>query len=60
MTRKSQPLVRQEAQMETEVLDEVVLKDQNPDLEPCVVGCPEPGLLWSLSGTGELLLSPFR
>ncbi|CAF93839.1 unnamed protein product, partial [Tetraodon nigroviridis] len=37
VTRKSQPLVRQEAQMETEVLDEVVLKDQNPDLEPCVM-----------------------
>lgn len=41
MTRKSQPLVRQEVQMETEVLDEVVLKNQNQgleDLDPCMVG----------------------
>lgn len=36
MTRKSQPLVQQETQMETEVLDEVVLKDQDQEL--CVVG----------------------
>lgn len=38
MTRKSQPLVQQETQMETEVLDEVVLKDQDQDQELCVVG----------------------
>lgn len=38
MTRKSQPLVRPEVQMETEVLDEVVLKEQKQDREPCMVG----------------------
>lgn len=30
--------MQQETQMETEVLDEVVLKDQDQDQEPCVVG----------------------
>lgn len=49
MTRRSQPLVRQEAQAETEVVDEVALKDQEQgrvrdqnrgleDLDPCMVG----------------------
>lgn len=49
MTRRSQPLVRQEAQTETEVVDEVVLKDQEQghvrdqnrgleDSDPCMVG----------------------
>ncbi|TWW65889.1 F-actin-uncapping protein LRRC16A [Takifugu flavidus] len=48
VTRRSQPLVRQEAQTETEVVDEVVLKDQKQghvqdqnrgleDLDPCMV-----------------------
>lgn len=59
MTRKSQPLVRQEAQ--TEVLDEVVLKEQKQELEACMVGCPEPGPIWRRSGTlSEVLLSPLR
>lgn len=39
VSRKSQPLVHQDVQTETEVLDEVVLKDQGlEDLDPCMVG----------------------
>lgn len=38
MTRKSQPLVRQ---METEVVAEVVPKDQNQDVDLCMVGVHE-------------------
>lgn len=49
--------MRQEAQMETEVLDEVVLKDQNQDSEPCMVGFQEPGLTGTLA---NVLLSPSR
>lgn len=45
MTSKSQPLVRQ---MGTEVVAEVVLKDQNQDVDLCMVGVHEPGLVWSL------------
>ena len=45
--------------MEAELLDEVVLKDQQQDLEACVLGHHEPGLSWSRTGTdGDLLLSP--
>lgn len=48
--------------METEVLDEVVLKDQGlKDSEPCMVGFYEPGLGWSLTGTSSnVLVSPLR
>lgn len=38
--------MQQETQMETEVLDEVVLKDQ--DQEPCVVGWKS----WAWDGFG--------
>lgn len=60
VTRKSQPLVHQEVQTETEVLDEVVLKDQgSEDLEPSMVGLYEPGLGRSLTGMStHVLVSP--
>lgn len=72
VTRRSQPLVRQEAQTETEVVDEVVLKDQEQgrvrdqnrgleDLDPCMVVFYKLGLIWSLTGTSSnVLVSPFR
>lgn len=45
--------------METEVLDEVVLKDRG--LKDSEVGFFEPGLGWSLTGTSSnVLVSPLR
>lgn len=64
--------MRQEAQTETEVVDEVVLKDQEQGrvrdqnrgleaLDPCMVGFYKLGLLWSLTGTSSnVLVSPLR